>query len=123
MKAAHLRSGTAAERFARQWLCSQGLKCIESNFRCKAGELDLILIDRDCLVIAEVRYRSSDSHGGALASVTRPKQRRIIRATLFWLKAHPALVAMPLRFDVLALDGPLHSLQVTWCKRAFDATA
>jgi len=122
LKPAHLRSGIAAEKFARQWLCSQGLECIASNFCCKAGEIDLILIDRGCLVIAEVRYRSKDSHGGALASVTNRKQHRIIRATALWLKLHPNLTTMPLRFDVVAIEGPLQSAKVNWCKCAFDTT-
>lgn len=73
-------------------------------------------------MIAEVRYRASDSHGGALASVSRGKQQRIMRATLFWLKRNPTRATMPLRFDVIAIHGPLHYPQVNWCQRAFDTT-
>ena len=120
--ARHLQLGSAAEKYARQWLCARGLKFLAGNFRCKAGEIDLILRDGHCLVIAEVRYRANDSHGGALASVTRRKQQRIIRATRVWLQRHPAFASLPIRFDVLALQGPANSPQVDWCRRAFDGT-
>ena len=94
-----------------------------TNFRCKAGELDLIMLDQDCLVIVEVRYRVNNSYGGPLFSVSRAKQQRICRATQFFLQCHKSMAGRPLRFDVLALCGPPDTVSIDWRKRAFDASS
>ncbi len=122
MTAIHLQHGTAAERIACHWLQQRGLRLLEANFRCKPGELDLIMLDNDCVVIVEVRYRARQTHGGALQSVTPAKQKKILRATHCYLQRHKELRSKPLRFDVLALHGPLDRPAASWCKRAFDAT-
>jgi putative endonuclease len=119
--ARHLQHGEAGEKLARVWLEAQGLQHVQSNFRCKMGELDLIMLDDLCLVIVEVRYRASCSHGGPLLSVTPQKRQKIFRATRLYLQQHKALSANPLRFDVLALSGPLDAPVVDWRKRAFSA--
>lgn len=78
--------------------------------------MDLILRDRDgTLVFVEVRSRSAAEHGGAAASVTRGKQRRIIRAAQHYLLRLPSLP--PCRFDVVAIDGDA----LVWLPAAFDA--
>lgn len=121
MTAKHLQRGTAAEALAREWLEQRGLRFVEANFRCKLGELDLIMMDGECLVVIEVRYRYRPSHGGPLASVTRAKQQKILRTARLYLQRHRQLRACPLRFDVLALQGPLDNAVADWRKRAFDA--
>jgi len=119
--AQHLQDGNAGERLARSWLEAQGLRHVQSNFRCKMGELDLIMLDGPCLVVVEVRYRASKSHGGPLLSVTSQKRQKIFRATRLYLQKHKALAKHPLRFDVLALCGPLDTPVIDWRKRAFCA--
>ncbi len=116
--APHLRAGRSGEAFARRWLEARGLKHICSNFRCRYGELDLVMRERDCLVIVEVRYRHNDDYGGALPSVTPVKLQRIAKAIQFLLQQHRQLRELPLRFDVIALAGPLDKPVVTWCRRA-----
>ena len=122
MTAAHLADGRRAEDIARRELEAQGLSHLRSNFRCRLGEIDLIMRDGDCLVIIEVRYRRSGSHGGALGSVTPRKQRRIVGATRLLLKRYPHLGDLSLRFDVIALSGTLDKPRVDWRKRAFDCS-
>jgi len=116
--APHLRAGHSGEQFARRWLEARGLKTICANFRCRYGELDLVMRERDCLVIVEVRYRYNDDYGGALPSVTHAKLQRIARTIQHLLTQQRQLRELPLRFDVLALAGPLDKPTVNWCKRA-----
>jgi putative endonuclease len=116
--APHLRAGRSGEQFARRWLEARGLKHICSNFRCRYGELDLVMLEHDCLVIVEVRYRRSDSHGGALTSILPAKLQRIAATIQHLLRQHRQLRELPLRVDVVALAGPLDKPVVTWCKRA-----
>ena len=68
--------GLAAEEAVRTYLSKQGLKFLTKNFRCKLGEIDLIMRDGQCLVFVEVRARASADYGGALASVTKSKQQK-----------------------------------------------
>jgi putative endonuclease len=117
-----IESGAAAEAFAAEFLTTQGLSVIARNLRCKAGELDLVCLDGEVLVIVEVRRRSRADFGGALASVNRRKQRKLIRATRFQWQRQPEWRARVLRFDVLALQGrPDGTQDILWVKDAFRA--
>ncbi len=114
--------GDLAEARALAHLQAQGLTLVQRNYRvalgpnARGGEVDLILREGDgTLVFVEVRARADTVFGGALASVTPAKQRRLVRAAqhyLLRLSAPP-----PCRFDVVAIDGA--ALQ--WVKGAFDA--
>jgi putative endonuclease len=95
--------GQAGEDRALDYLTDQGLTLVERNFRCKVGEIDLVMRHNDSLVFVEVRRRESLDYGGATASVTPAKQRRMVRAAQFYLLRYRQL---PLcRFDVVAIDG------------------
>lgn len=84
-------------------LLRHGLQLVETNFRCKSGEIDLILRDGAALVFVEVRQRASAAHGGAAASIHPAKMRRIINASNTYLQRLPQLP--PCRIDVVAIDG------------------
>lgn len=86
-KAAHLIRGEGAEEQAYNFLISKGLKPIYRNYRCKLGELDLIMPDNQTLVFIEVRYRKTDQYGSAAESITKTKQSRIIAATHIYLSS------------------------------------
>jgi putative endonuclease len=123
MAAAHLERGAAAETLATQYLQEQGLEIVARNLRCRAGELDIVCLDRGVLVIVEVRHRSGLEFGGALASVTRRKLHKLLRAASFYYQRRPDWRARVLRFDVLALQlGPDGRSALTWVKDAFRAT-
>jgi putative endonuclease len=113
-KAAHLLRGESAEQQAYQFLLKKGLKLVARNFRCKQGELDLIMTDQQTLVIIEVRFRQTDQYGSAAESVTRAKQSRIIAATQIYLSAQK--INKPIRFDVVALSG---NGNIDWIQNAF----
>lgn len=114
-KAAHLLQGDNAEQQALTYLKQQGLSWVCSNFKCKAGELDLIMRDGSTLVIVEVRYRKSEQFGGALASITRQKQARIVAATQHYVIINN-LAHCAIRFDVVAISG---DSRINWIKNAF----
>lgn len=96
-----------------------GLQVVARNYRCRTGELDLVARGPALLVIAEVRLRSSDAFGGAAASITWRKQRRIVRAARHLLAHHPELARLPVRFDALVANGA--DAPFDWIRGAFDA--
>jgi putative endonuclease len=114
--------GARAEQIAADYLQGCGLTILERNFRRRLGEIDLVARDGGVLVIAEVRTRSSNAFGGAAASVDGRKQRRIIRAAAQLLQQHREYAALPVRFDVLIVVGPMSNApQVNWLRHAFEA--
>jgi putative endonuclease len=118
----HLQRGTASERLAAEYLQARGLSVLVRNLRCRAGELDLVCLENDVLAIVEVRQRAKIDFGGALASVTWRKQRKIIRATRFFLQRRTQWRGLAIRFDVLAVEGlPDGAHRIVWLKDAFRA--
>lgn len=115
-KAPHLLQGDDAEEKARQYLIGKGLTLLCRNFRCKQGELDLVMRERGTLVIVEVRFRKSRRYGGALESITRTKQSRIIAATQVYLSTQK--LDCPVRFDVVAITG---DNRIDWIPNAFSS--
>ncbi|WPL15164.1 hypothetical protein Thiowin_00044 [Thiorhodovibrio winogradskyi] len=112
-----LARGQGYETLARQYLQTQGLEWIASNHRCRFGEIDLIMRDRQVLAFVEVRYRRSQRFGGAGASVDTRKQRKLIMTARHYLSHHPTDSAC--RFDVVAIEG---QEVIHWIKGAFDAS-
>lgn len=120
------RLGDAAESLALAHLVRAGMKLVQANYRTPGrggGEVDLIMRDKDgTLVFVEVRHRKSSSHGGAAASVSAVKQRRIIFAARHFLMRFASLP--PCRFDVVTIQGSLDAPQTValeWLRGAFDA--
>lgn len=109
--------GHAAEKLAAQFLQENGLRLLASNFRCRFGEIDLILQDGDVIVFTEVRLRSNANFGGAAASITNTKKAKIMRTAEAYLQQHNSRA--PCRFDVVLLEG-LES-KPEWIKNAFGA--
>lgn len=107
--------GQAGEDSALDYLIRNGLTLVERNFRCRGGEIDLIMHQQDVLVFVEVRRRADNRHGGAAASVTAAKQVRLILAAQVYLQRYRNPPAC--RFDVIAIDGTA----LTWLKNAIQA--
>lgn len=115
------QTGDAAEALALQHLQRAGLLLLARNYRTPGrggGEIDLILraTDGTC-VFVEVRQRQSASHGGAAASVSALKQRRIVFAARHYLMRYATLPAC--RFDVVTVQAGV----VDWFQAAFDVPA
>lgn len=113
------KTGHRSENRTALWLERQGLRVLERNLLCRAGEIDLVALDGAVLVFVEVRYRGSASHGGAAASVNRRKQRRLLRAARYFLpglvRRHFAGRQPACRFDVVCEQGG----QLQWIRHAF----
>ncbi len=107
--------GQSAESRAEAFLKTHGLKLVTRNWRSRFGEIDLIMQDDSTLVFIEVRLRTRSDFGGAAASVTPAKQKKLLataRQYLTTLKMLP-----PCRFDVIALSG---DGAPEWIRNAFD---
>jgi len=120
MKIAGRERGAEAEGLAAAWLQTRGLTLLAQNLRCRGGELDLVCLDQGTLAVVEVRQRAGGDFGGALASVTRRKQRRIIRAAGYFWQRQAAWRSYRMRFDVVGISGlPDGSYRIDWVKDAF----
>lgn len=108
--------GREAETRAAAHLEKCGLRLVDRNFRVRGGEIDLIMRDGRTLVFVEVRQRSRGDFGGAGASITAAKQRRIVLAARHWLARHGDCAC---RFDCLLIDGEC----LEWLRDAFAGDA
>ena len=106
--------GQDGEQRALQFLNEKGLRHVESNFRRPFGEIDLIRQDHGTLVFVEVRSRAKGRFGGAAASITPAKQRRLMLAAQAYLQRYQ--VTPECRFDVIAIDGGT----IQWLKNAIQ---
>ena len=111
--------GASAEDAALRYLTSHKLKLIERNYRCRSGEIDLVMLDGHTLALIEVRYRADAAFGGAAASVTWHKQRRIISASRHLLLTRPEVRRFPARFDVVAVTPDSKGMRIEWIRAAF----
>jgi len=112
--------GRGIEARAQRFLERQGLELLASNYTCRVGELDLVLLDGDTLVVAEVRYRARSDYGRAEETVDARKQARLVRTTEHFLLTHERYCELPVRFDVLAVAGA-GGQTLTWIRDAFQA--
>jgi putative endonuclease len=117
-----LRKGLHYEKRAREYLQRQGLEFLQANYRCRLGEIDLIMRDGDTVCFIEVRFRKSAAFGGAGASITPGKQRKIVKAARFFLLHHERLAERALRFDALLIQQQGGaSPDFNWIQNAFYA--
>jgi putative endonuclease len=118
--------GSRGEARAERWLVERGLRPIERNYRCRSGEIDLVMIDpnpRDTEVLAfvEVRLRGPGARVDSIDSVDAHKQRRLITAARHFLMSRPEWQEHACRFDVVGIDGEEGNLR--WIPGAFDLSS
>lgn len=104
MTAARRALGAHGEGRAARWYEARGYTVLDRNWRCREGELDLVLARGRTVVFCEVKTRSSTAYGTPAEAVTRTKQLRIRRLAMRWLDEHAAR-AGSLRFDVACVLG------------------
>ncbi len=112
--------GQQAENLVCRYLQAQGLQLVERNYRCKHGELDLIMKHKDSIVFVEVRYRNTLHFGGGVESVDRHKQARLIACAQHYLQHHKLDATIPCRFDVVAVLATAGEDKAEWIKDAFQ---
>ena len=116
MSSTNLKQGQLAEESACNFLQSKGLELYTTNYRCRCGEIDLIMGDSATLVFIEVRYRSHNRFGSGAESVDARKRARIIAAASHYLQTNPHQAHRPARFDVIAMRS---TSNIQWIKDAF----
>lgn len=122
----HQRRGTTeqgrwAETAAARHLQQAGLGLWDRNYRCRCGEIDLVMQEGAVLVFVEVRYRRSSDFGSGAESVHAAKQQRIIRAAQHYLQMHPQRARGACRFDVVIVSGTDAAAGLEWIRDAFQA--
>lgn len=99
------QQGEHAEQRALSFLMAQGLQLIGQNVHNRYGEWDLILMHDQTVVFVEVRFRKSLAFGGAAASITHAKRRKLIASAEQFLQDFPAYQPFDCRFDVVIWQG------------------
>ncbi len=112
--------GTEFEKNAESYLIKCGLSTNCRNYKCRAGEIDLVMHDADCVVFVEVRFRRNDDHGDPFESINLHKQRRLIRAATHFLAANPHLQNYACRFDAVGVYKRGGRIKYDWIKDAFS---
>lgn len=112
--------GRRGEALAAELLRAEGLIIVERNFRCRAGEIDLVAFDGPTLVFVEVRSRRGDRAGTPLESVDPRKQMRVTRVARHYLAAR-GVSERDVRFDVVGVRFDREPPAVEHVRAAFDA--
>ena len=109
------KSGVDAEAMAAAFLERRGLTIVTRNYQCRLGEIDLVARDGGTTVFVEVRKRASSGFGGAAASITTAKRRKLLKAARHYISR---LAATPqCRFDALLIEG--EPPRIEWIRDAF----
>lgn len=108
--------GQEGEKTALRYLEAQGMRIIETNFRNRQGEIDIIGYDKDCLVFVEVKYRRSRRAGTPESAVTMQKQKKICRLADYYRYLHHYGDHLPFRYDVVAIEQN----RISWYQNAFE---
>lgn len=114
--------GRDMENLACAYLKKAGLRLLLPNYRCKMGEIDLIMQDKQYLVFVEVRYRNQTHYGSSLESIDYRKQMKLIRTAEYYLLTHKNFMDQP-RFDIIAIDKINYVHQIQWLKNAIELRA
>ncbi len=116
--------GDAGERDAETFLLKRKLKLVERNYRCRGGEIDLVMTDPnpadadEVLVFVEVRLRGRGARVSGLDSIDAAKRSRLATAARHFLMSRPEWQNHPCRFDVIAMDTSNDGL--IWVTNAFE---
>lgn len=103
MRASRALLGQAGEHHARRFLEAKGFTFIAANWRCRHGELDLVMQDGACLVFVEVKTRHGEGAGRAEESISMAKAQRILAAAEAFVSEHPNVSSLVWRVDLVAL--------------------
>ncbi len=98
--------GDYGERLAERYLAGEGMRLLRRRWRCAEGEIDIVAVDGDCLVVCEVKTRRSLSAGTPLDAVTPAKRARLRRLAAAWLRANGGRYR-DVRIDVVGVVVPV----------------
>lgn len=95
--------GSHGEDLARAYLEARGYVCVARNWRCRSGELDLVMRDGDELVFVEVKSRSGEGAGRAGEALSRAQSRRMLNAGEWYVQTHDDVADLFWRCDLVAI--------------------
>jgi len=119
-RASAVARGAWAEDLACQHLLAQGLRLVTRNYRCRHGEIDLVMRDAATIAFVEVRLRSRTDFGSGAESVDARKQARLLSSAEHYLQRYATLLA-DCRFDVVSIRRSGNGHQLEWIRHAFTA--
>lgn len=109
------RLGAEYEHLACERLESEGMQILETNYRVRIGEIDIIARDKDELVFVEVKYRKDTSCGGAEYAISYTKQQKIRRIAQWYLNEKHISPNAYCRFDAVLIDnGDINHIKNAW---------
>ena len=111
------KAANDTEQLAERFLVSQGLTTQLQNFRCKLGEIDLIMLDNGTLVFVEVRLRKHTQFASASESINYKKQQKMVKTAQFYLQQQQLFDKIPCRFDAVTFD---HHMKPEWLKNVIN---
>ena len=115
--------GNEQEQLASKYLQKHGLSLVISNYQCRLGEIDLVMLDQNLqLVFVEIRYRNHSKYGSAAESITIQKQRKLRRTAAHFLLSNSHYGHLYCRFDVIGISPSDNKaeIQFDWIKNAFS---
>ncbi len=112
--------GSELEKSTESYLNKRGLRTVHRNYRCRLGEIDLVMDDGEFIIFVEVRYRRDHRYGNPLETITIHKQKRIIRAATQFLLCKPEYRDRPCRFDAVGVSQNNGHVEYDWIKDAFS---
>lgn len=114
----NLAIGKKGEEEAKKYLISLGYNILNTNYRNKIGEIDIIAMDKNVLVFIEVKTRTNISYGYAYEAVDNRKQRKIISTSMVYIKCHN-LGNYQLRYDIvevyLTIKPQINHIENAFC--------
>ncbi len=110
--------GRRAESLAFEYLRDRGLAPVARNFRSRGGEIDLIMLDGDCLAFIEVRSRRSSQFTSPSSTVDPRKQRKLVGTAAMFVARHDRFADFTMRFDVISIEG-MTQPSIRWIRDAF----
>lgn len=112
--------GSEWEKKAAEYLIQNGCSIIDVNYRCRLGEIDIIMQDGDEICFVEVKYRTGRQYGCSVEAVNRSKQQRIRKSADYYITTKLHTQNILCRFDVLGFDMDKHgNVNITHIKNAF----
>lgn len=109
------------EIVADRWLRERRVRILGRNYRCRAGEIDLIVRDGEQIAFVEVKFRSRSGYGSGADHVTHAKRQRLIRTARHFIQYHRHPPSQVFRFDVISISDQPDGAEIQWIKNAFEA--
>lgn len=112
--------GEKGEEYSYNYLKKNGFSMLETNYRCRVGEVDLIAIKKNELHFIEVKTRTNRSYGDPFEAVTWHKKQRLFRTALYYLRQNPSKKNCARVFSVLSLGWKDKQVQIEFFPNAFE---